>query len=962
MAGTAQRHKTKALVALAALVAASTPMLGRADAVRTRGIAMAQPSRWFALRGVAAALRRGGAGSVRVEVLLRAQPLAEAAAARRSALSPDPSAAERRALRGAATGYTNRFARREQAIRRAAIASLRSAALSVGDQQRPVVDAIRAAGGAVISGDPTLDTLTAIVPRRSLLRLATRPDVQAIEASEKRKPLDDLAGESTDLGATAWWAAGHTGGRGAADANPASLAIVGDPIYWPHPALAGITVEHPAGAAAETPNGSVHGTATTSVAVSQGAISCPLCQASDAAQKGIAPGVNEVLDTQGAYSDLAWAAGAPYRFFNNSENRWGTENGAPHPAQVLSYSFGGGNNLEDSGNAQAWDGTVDTYGVTAAVGAGNDGPTAQTINDPAIGYNVIAVGGFQGAGSADRSTDQVFGWSSRGPTVGGRKKPDLVAAGDADVADSNFQTDGTLWHYMTGTSFAAPQVAGAAMLLAGSGITDPKSVKAILLDSALPGRASTSSAMGTQTGWEPDWGWGELDLNTALAQRLNFAADSVPGNGVRFYRATAEAAGDRATLVWDRRVSLCASQGCAYQPNSGWRVFTLSNLALTELDPTTGAVLAVSNSARDNVQQVRAPASGNVVYKVSAGRVDGLSGEPFALAATHGLTALVTPQPTISLALSDTGVMRPGRPVTVTAQIADPSPDLTASGAHVTLDLPAGVSLTAGAQTVSLGTLGKHGSGTDSATVQWTVEGTSDGLKQLSATTSAAAYGSTLSSSASSSFTIDGTPPSVTLAVPSGSTSDPAISVSWGGSDPGAGVAGYDVDVSTDGGPLTPWLSQTAATNARYSGSVGHSYAFAVRATDRLANTSAWLTSAALTVVGGPVSTHPGPTNPKPPPAPHLRLSAIRESGRIIYLTGSIARAAHSGVRITWTVRVGRRTFRITKLARPARGRFRVALVVPSAARRATTATLTLSYGGDRRFARQLRRMTIRSV
>ncbi|WP_435019969.1 Ig-like domain repeat protein [Tundrisphaera sp. TA3] len=57
-------------------------------------------------------------------------------------------------------------------------------------------------------------------------------------------------------------------------------------------------------------------------------------------------------------------------------------------------------------------------------------------------------------------------------------------------------------------------------------------------------------------------------------------------------------------------------------------------------------------------------------------------------------------------------------------------------------------------------------------------------------------------------------------------SNSPAILVSWGGESP-AGIAGYDVFVSVDGGPLTPWLSGTAERQAVYPGEAGRSYGFA---------------------------------------------------------------------------------------------------------------------------------------
>ena len=53
-------------------------------------------------------------------------------------------------------------------------------------------------------------------------------------------------------------------------------------------------------------------------------------------------------------------------------------------------------------------------------------------------------------------------------------------------------------------------------------------------------------------------------------------------------------------------------------------------------------------------------------------------------------------------------------------------------------------------------------------------------------------------------------------------------------------MATIDVQVATDGGPWTDWLIATTATNAVYTGSGGHTYAFRVRATDGQGNVGAW--------------------------------------------------------------------------------------------------------------------------
>lgn len=67
-------------------------------------------------------------------------------------------------------------------------------------------------------------------------------------------------------------------------------------------------------------------------------------------------------------------------------------------------------------------------------------------------------------------------------------------------------------------------------------------------------------------------------------------------------------------------------------------------------------------------------------------------------------------------------------------------------------------------------------------------------------------------------------------------SSPPTFLVQWRGEDLGSGIAGYDVYVSEDDGPLTLWLANTASSEARYSGQVDHRYSFAVRARDQGGN------------------------------------------------------------------------------------------------------------------------------
>ncbi len=83
--------------------------------------------------------------------------------------------------------------------------------------------------------------------------------------------------------------------------------------------------------------------------------------------------------------------------------------------------------------------------------------------------------------------------------------------------------------------------------------------------------------------------------------------------------------------------------------------------------------------------------------------------------------------------------------------------------------------------------------------------------------------------------------------------SSATFTVSWAGSDAGAGVRSYTIYVSEDGGAFTAWQNQTTATSASFGGAAGHKYGFFSIATDLLGNIEGPKTTAeaTTTVAGG---------------------------------------------------------------------------------------------------------------
>ena len=152
-------------------------------------------------------------------------------------------------------------------------------------------------------------------------------------------------------------------------------------------------------------------------------------------------------------------------------------------------------------------------GIIVVVAAGNCGKDSLGnivyggISSPGNEPSAITVGASNTQGTPGLADDTVCTFSSRGPTaIDQIAKPDLVAPGNKIVSmrvansylDTNYKTNqvpttsygfsGAPWYFiLSGTSMAAPQVAGvAALVVAANPTLTPNAVKAILMYTAIP--------------------------------------------------------------------------------------------------------------------------------------------------------------------------------------------------------------------------------------------------------------------------------------------------------------------------------------------------------------------------------------------------------------------------------------------------------------------------------------------
>jgi hypothetical protein len=301
---------------------------------------------------------------------------------------------------------------------------------------------------------------------------------------------------------------------------------------------------------------------------------------------------------------------------------------------------------------------VSSSSVSIVIAAGNEGnfitPTSvggtNTLGEQAGAYNIITVGSVTNAPPGNPTN--VWITSSRGYLSNGRSALDILAPGKAIMMPTTSPgLGGSATVTDSGTSFAAPAVAGviarldqvATGYLNSNNITDPRTIKAILLNSAtkLPGWGQgsilgvTGGLQGVLTGGltqvtqplDPTQGAGLLNANGAYAQLVagqkspkiqqtgyvniigqyldpltGWDFNTVSLNLTNLYQLNTQAAGTLAiTLDWYRDVGPTVAG-----TNS---VLGLANLGLNlyssaDSDYTNTPLLAQSISTVDNIQHL----------------------------------------------------------------------------------------------------------------------------------------------------------------------------------------------------------------------------------------------------------------------------------------------------------------------------------------------------------------------
>ncbi|MEJ3743631.1 S8 family serine peptidase [Actinomycetes bacterium KLBMP 9797] len=310
----------------------------------------------------------------------------------------------------------------------------------------------------------------------------TADGVRKLWLDGMREP--DLATSVPRIGAPAAWQAGYTGAG-------VTVAVLDSGVDSGHPDLAGRVAASRNFVAEYEEDGDLmgHGTHVASTIAGSGA-------ASDGQNRGVAPDARlvsgKVCISYGCLESwilagMEWAA---------------AEQGARVVNLSISGPDGPGVDVLEQGVAEL----TARYDVLFVTSAGNDGEHGDgTVGSPASAPAAVAVGAVDDGG-------RLAGFSSRGPTVGdAAAKPDLTAPGVDITAARAAGTGEGAYATHSGTSMAAPHVAGVAALLRQQHPDwSAERVKATLMASAV--RADGVGVLGQ--------GAGRVDAARAIEQRV----------------------------------------------------------------------------------------------------------------------------------------------------------------------------------------------------------------------------------------------------------------------------------------------------------------------------------------------------------------------------------------------------------------------------------------------------------
>ncbi|MCA2968844.1 MAG: S8 family serine peptidase [Acidobacteriaceae bacterium] len=531
-------------------------------------------------------------------------------------------------------------------------------------------------GATKIQPFPLLNLIAAEVPGSSLPALLASPDILSIE-----KPANYQLSSTIDvqaLGAPFFWAAGASG-------EGVPIAILDTGIRATHQVFAGKEI-YPFTFVQDFRNDPClqdnvddpadyhgHGTHVAAIAAGQSLHNF----------SGVAPGVGAIYSYK---VGVGTAAGPPDCEAGGFISPRAVLKALEHlventPVQVVNMSFGSVGEHVNRSQANIIDFLAGTFGINFVIAAGNSGPGNPPeyvfpVGTPGSAANGITVANVDTRENTDRSSHTINPSSSRGPAFDGRQKPDLAAPG-TNYLSAGISNDASLV-LKTGTSMAAPAVAGAVALLRSAGVTDWREVKAVLINSATS-RSLFTTFLGRY--WDEAWGHGYLNLQRALASKdFRRSGELAPALPVAFWRIPQNRGYFSATAVNQRQFT---ETGTPF----------LHSLALSVYREASGQHLNTSAERDQVVQLVDTQTEGDLILRLAAPNLPPQSApEPFALALSAPGAEPVAP-PALRINCTAPATVRASTAFDISCSLANPgglslfSPRLTIANGPAT---PAG--------------------------------------------------------------------------------------------------------------------------------------------------------------------------------------------------------------------------------------------------------------------------------
>jgi hypothetical protein len=445
--------------------------------------------------------------------------------------------------------------------------------------QAPLLTDLDAQGFAVAYASTIAPLVYVELPKSTILALAQRVDIDTIYGPTESADLMNTAKPTQKADVVDLWGFDGTG---------IDVAILEDSrVEFNNPYLNAGTTRVPGDS-----NVDEHATATAGMVASQ-----------HATYQGIAQGVNLFSANATTYGDANLSAAMDWAAITQNvdiiNNSWGD------PA-------GTGLNQHD----RHLDYIVRYLWSTVTVAAGNEtdgcGTGTGKVTSPARGYNMISVGNYADQNTLtwdDDAMDACSSWVNPSTNI---EKPEVAASGSSII--STTEVSPWIANVGSGTSYAAPMVAGAAALLMDRNSSleaRPEAVKAILMATAvnnIEGSSRLSSLDGAggvdmraafhvvDQSW---WGW-----NSRTSADFPYSYN--------FYAQAGEVV--RAAIAWDSN------------PNSSYTTDPLqADIDLTVYQGSTYIAGSASIPNSYEVVEFTAPSTGSYEFRISAYSFSGTS-------------------------------------------------------------------------------------------------------------------------------------------------------------------------------------------------------------------------------------------------------------------------------------------------------------------------------------------------